>query len=136
MPGPVLKLVRARRYRPPSREWRRLTVSGWQHGPVPEPPDGLSDKSRTAWRLWFASWVAAHWWPGDVPGPQHRDPDRRTRPPQRCNRARPSRSAGMDDQLRPHAQGSAQAPLAPASNGPAEADGLGGRLAGSGLDAA
>jgi hypothetical protein len=68
MTDPPLKLIRSRRYRPPAREWRRLTVSGWQHGAVPEPPDGLSERGRAAWRTWFASWVAAFWAPMDVPG--------------------------------------------------------------------
>jgi hypothetical protein len=67
MNSPPLKLMRGRRYRPPSRDWRRLTVTGWQHGAVPEPPEGLGEKRRAAWRSWFASWVAAYWSPSDAP---------------------------------------------------------------------
>lgn len=42
--------------------------TGWQHGPVPRPPDGLTAATRAAWRTWFTSWVAGHWGPGDLPG--------------------------------------------------------------------
>jgi hypothetical protein len=68
MPRATLKVVPSRRYRPPSREWRRLTVGGWQHGTVPEPPARVGEKSRRVWRLWFAGWVAAYWSPDDIPG--------------------------------------------------------------------
>lgn len=41
---------------------------GWQHGRRPEPPKGLSARSRETWRVWFDSWFAAHWGPEDLPG--------------------------------------------------------------------
>jgi hypothetical protein len=53
---------------PPARgEWQATSSPGWQHGPVPEPPDDLGDESRSAWRAWFAGVAAAHWTPGDLP---------------------------------------------------------------------
>jgi hypothetical protein len=68
MPGPAPKLIRRRRNVPASGEWRRATVDRWQHGPVPDPPDGLTNESKEAWALWFSSWVAAYWSPIDIPG--------------------------------------------------------------------
>lgn len=41
---------------------------GWQHGAVPDVPDGLMAASVTAWSTWFGAWFAAHWGPEDVPG--------------------------------------------------------------------
>jgi hypothetical protein len=41
---------------------------GWQHGPIPQAPEGLLPASVTAWNTWFESWWAAHWEPSDVPG--------------------------------------------------------------------
>lgn len=40
---------------------------GWQHGDVPEPPEGLLTESIEAWNAWFAAWWAAWWKPEDVP---------------------------------------------------------------------
>ena len=42
--------------------------TGWQHGTIPSPPDGLKDASAEAWSTWFGAWFAAHWEPTDVPG--------------------------------------------------------------------
>ena len=41
---------------------------GWQHGDVPEVPEGLMPASVTAWSTWFGAWFAAHWSPVDLPG--------------------------------------------------------------------
>lgn len=70
MPGPVPKdpAKRRRRNVPASGEWKKAAAVGWQHGAVPEPPDGLLSASKKAWKLWFASWWAAFWVPEDLPG--------------------------------------------------------------------
>lgn len=68
MPGPPPKPVRRDRTEPSRGEWRELEQVGWQHGDVPELPDGLLGATRTAWETWMGSWVAAHWTPTDVPG--------------------------------------------------------------------
>jgi len=44
---------------------------GWQHGDIPEPPDGLMEPSRVAWQTWFAAWFAANWRPDDLPVLRH-----------------------------------------------------------------
>lgn len=69
MPGPPPKPPEARRsgHVPRAGEWRTAESPGWQHGPVPAPPPGLGLEARRAWKTWFASWVAAFWFPGDVP---------------------------------------------------------------------
>ena len=41
---------------------------GWQHGPIPPPPDGLIAKSRETWQSWMSSWVASHWSRHDLAG--------------------------------------------------------------------
>ena len=46
---------------------RQADGVGWQHGDIPEPPDGLMEPSRVAWRTWFAAWFAANWFPDDLP---------------------------------------------------------------------
>ena len=53
---------------PPIRgEWQAVPGS-WQHGDIPEPPEGLMPASITAWKTWFSAWFAAHWTPSDLPG--------------------------------------------------------------------
>lgn len=47
--------------------WQPAPGEGWQHGEIPEPPDGLKSESVEAWGLWFGSWWAAHWKPADLP---------------------------------------------------------------------
>jgi len=49
------------------RAWSRADGSGWRFGKVPSPPAGLLPASKTAWRVWFGSWMAAHWIEDDVP---------------------------------------------------------------------
>ena len=41
--------------------------AGWQHGPVPDPPEGLSPAAVDAWRTWFSAWWASYWLPSDLP---------------------------------------------------------------------
>jgi hypothetical protein len=48
-------------------DWQPTAGIGWQHGDIPEPPDGLLAESIDAWQTWMRSWAAAHWTPGDVP---------------------------------------------------------------------
>lgn len=68
--GRVPKLPGQRRNRSKPRlgEWRAAPGVGWQHGPIPEPPDGLMPASASAWMTWFGSWWAAQWTPADLPG--------------------------------------------------------------------
>jgi hypothetical protein len=40
---------------------------GWQHGDIPEPPDGLMPASVEAWKTWFGAWFASNWLPDDLP---------------------------------------------------------------------
>lgn len=49
-------------------EWQPAGGVGWQHGDVPEVPDGLVEASRVAWATWMGAWFAAHWTPADLPG--------------------------------------------------------------------
>ena len=67
MTGPAPKIVRRRRNVPARGDWQAAPAVGWQHGPVPAPPDGLKDESLWAWQTWFAAWFASHWTPDDLP---------------------------------------------------------------------
>ncbi len=53
---------------PKRGEWQPASGIGWQHGPIPAPPEGLTEPAHQAWQTWMGSWFAAHWAPGDVPG--------------------------------------------------------------------
>ncbi len=66
--GPRPKTTRRRRNTPARGDWKAPDGIGWQHGKIPEPPDGLLKASIATWRTWFGSWFAAHWTPEDVPG--------------------------------------------------------------------
>lgn len=68
MSGPAPAKTRRRRNAPASGEWVATTGIGWQHGPVPEPPDDLLAVSREAWSTWMHAWFASHWTPADLPG--------------------------------------------------------------------
>jgi hypothetical protein len=59
---------RRRRNLPTRGEWQSTPGVGWQHGPIPAPPDGLMPASLELWHAWFTSWVAAHWSPIDLGG--------------------------------------------------------------------
>ncbi len=60
--------VRRNRHAPQLGEIISNPLHGWQHGPVPEAPDGLVAASREAWATWMGSWFAANWVPADLPG--------------------------------------------------------------------
>lgn len=49
-------------------DWQATAGNGWQHGPVPDAPDGLLEPSKVAWTTWFRAWFASHWTPDDLPG--------------------------------------------------------------------
>lgn len=49
-------------------EWQPSPGRGWQHGPIPAPPDGLNADALAAWQTWMQSWFASHWTPDDLPG--------------------------------------------------------------------
>lgn len=65
--GPAPKQERRRRNEPERGDWQPTEGSGWQHGEIPEPPDGLMEASRVAWETWFKAWFAVHWDPEDIP---------------------------------------------------------------------
>lgn len=44
---------------------------GWQHGPLPDAPEGVHADTRKAWGVWMRSWFASHWTPDDLPGLEH-----------------------------------------------------------------
>lgn len=52
----------------PVHEWQSAPGVGWQHGEMPEPPDGLMSATIEAWRTWMRAWFAANWTPADLPG--------------------------------------------------------------------
>ena len=58
---------RRRRNKPVRGEWKAVPGIGWQHGPLPVPPDGLMPASLLAWQTWMQAWFAAHWSPDDLP---------------------------------------------------------------------
>ena len=43
--------------------WTPATSTGWQHGDIPEPPDGLMPASLAMWNDWFTAWYASFWQP-------------------------------------------------------------------------
>jgi hypothetical protein len=65
--GPAPKPSRRRRNVPARGEWHSSAGIGWQHGSIPDPPDGLREPTLKAWRAWFSAWYAANWIPEDVP---------------------------------------------------------------------
>jgi hypothetical protein len=67
MPGPAPKPARRNRIKKARGEFHAASSVGWQHGPIPDPPDGLIEASREAWQLWFSAWWAAHWVLADLP---------------------------------------------------------------------
>lgn len=67
--GRAPKVQRMNKHDSPTRgEWKAAPSSGWQHGEIPEPPDGLKAETRDAWTAWMGAWFAAHWSPEDLPG--------------------------------------------------------------------
>ena len=69
--GPAPKEDRRRANVPERGEIVAASGTGWQHGDIPAPPEGLMPASETAWRTWFAAWFAAFWSPADLPGIRH-----------------------------------------------------------------
>lgn len=65
--GPAPSVNRRRRNVPVRGDWRATPGIGWQHGPIPEPPDGLLAPTVEVWRTWMRSWWASHWVPEDLP---------------------------------------------------------------------
>lgn len=68
MAAPLKPASQRRTRHKPLREWQPAPGVGWQHGPIPAPPDGLMAPTRTAWETWFKAWFASHWTPADLPG--------------------------------------------------------------------
>lgn len=66
--APKSKGERRNRHAPKRGDWQSADAQGWQHGDLPEPPDGLLEPSREAWETWLGCWFAAHWGPEDLPG--------------------------------------------------------------------
>jgi len=66
-PAPKPQSQRRTARKPQRGEWQAQPGIGWQHGPIPAPPDGLLAASRTAWETWFRAWFASHWTPDDLP---------------------------------------------------------------------
>lgn len=52
---------------PQRGEWQHAPGEGWQHGDVPDPPDGIKSETREAWETWMSAWYAAFWTPEDLP---------------------------------------------------------------------
>ena len=67
MPGPPPKTIRRRRNVPERGDWRSSPGSGWRHGSLPAPPEGLLDATRAVWQTWMTAWYAAHWTPEYLP---------------------------------------------------------------------
>lgn len=61
MPGPAPAKTRRRANVPARGDWRPTPGMGWQHGPVPTPPEGLLAETVGTWEAWMASWVASTW---------------------------------------------------------------------------
>jgi hypothetical protein len=66
MSGPAPATQRRRRNKPARGDWKPSPGSGWQHGPIPEPPE-VGATARDVWNVWFTSWWAANWEPSDLP---------------------------------------------------------------------
>lgn len=62
------KISRTRRTPPVRGDWVHAPAPCWRHGPVPPPPDGISEGATQAWNVWFSSWPSSFWTPGDLPG--------------------------------------------------------------------
>lgn len=67
--GPAPKLTGRRNRTAPQRgEWQAAPGLGWQHGDLPDPPEGIGPLARETWYAWFRSWVASHWDQHDLQG--------------------------------------------------------------------
>jgi hypothetical protein len=66
--GPIPKATRRNQADVPIRgEWQATPGIGWQHGPVPNMPGGITAAAKVAWKTWFRAWFASHWTPDDIP---------------------------------------------------------------------
>jgi hypothetical protein len=70
-PAPKPADQRRTRHAPQRGDWQATPGIGWQHGPIPDPPEGVHADTRRAWDVWMRSWFAAHWTPDDLPGLEH-----------------------------------------------------------------
>lgn len=66
-PAPKDPADRRRRNKPALGEMVPASGVGWQHGVMPDAPDGLMPASVEAWRVWMGAWFAAFWLPEDLP---------------------------------------------------------------------
>lgn len=66
-PAPKPTTQRRTRHKPQRGEWQASPGVGWQHGPIPDPPE-VCASALEAWRAWMQSWIAVHWGPEDLPG--------------------------------------------------------------------
>ena len=69
--GPAPKEDRRRTNVPERGEIVEAAGIGWQHGAIPDAPEGLMPASESAWVTWFSAWFAAFWSPADLPGVRH-----------------------------------------------------------------
>jgi hypothetical protein len=69
--GPAPKPERRRRNKPTRGEIQPTPVLGWQHGPIPPPPNGVHAETIAAWQAWMTGWWASHWLPNDLPALEH-----------------------------------------------------------------
>lgn len=69
--GPAPKEDRRRTNVPERGEIMEAAGIGWQHGAIPDVPEGLMPASESAWVTWFSAWFAAFWSPADLPGVRH-----------------------------------------------------------------
>ena len=67
MPGPPPSFDRLRYNKPARGDWRTAPGAGWMHGKWPDPPEGVTEATATAWRTWGAAWFASFWQPSDLP---------------------------------------------------------------------
>ncbi len=67
--GQPPKIQRRNKSDKPQRgDWKPTMAQRWQHGEIPDPPDGLKVETIKAWRTWFGAWFASNWMPHDLPG--------------------------------------------------------------------
>ena len=64
--GAPPKTTSRTRHKPIRGSWKAAPGTGWQHGPIPDPPD-VGAKAVAVWQVWFTSWYAANWTPEYLP---------------------------------------------------------------------
>lgn len=65
--GPAPKPNSRTRHKPIRGAFRPSPGSGWQHGDIPAPPEGLMPATAEVWETWFRSWWASNWSPDYLP---------------------------------------------------------------------